>query len=64
MSSSPLKQQPLPKSTPDEQLLTSYEVIIIGAGPIGMCMANFLGQRGHTVLVIEKSDGGKKKSTH
>ena len=41
MSSSPLKQQPLPKSTPDEQLLTSYEVIIIGAGPIGMCMANF-----------------------
>ena len=59
MSSSPLKQQPLPKSTPDEQLLTSYEVIIIGAGPIGMCMANFLGQRGHTVLVIEKSDGGK-----
>ena len=28
----------------------------IGLGPVGATLANFLGQKGHRVLVIEKSD--------
>lgn len=29
-------------------------VVIVGAGPVGLCLALALGQRGHRVIVIER----------
>lgn len=34
----------------------SYDVIVIGAGPVGLTVANFLGAQSLTVLVIEQLD--------
>lgn len=31
-----------------------YDVVIVGAGPVGLTFANFLAQFGHTVCVLEK----------
>ena len=31
-----------------------FDIAIIGAGPVGLLLANLLGQRGHSVLVLEK----------
>ena len=33
------------------------EVLVIGAGPVGLALAGDLGWRGHQVLVIDKGDG-------
>lgn len=33
-----------------------YDVAIVGYGPVGQAMANFLGMRGHRVVVLEKHD--------
>ena len=38
-----------------------YDVAIIGAGPVGLAMANFLGKKGLQVLLIEKEE---TTSTH
>ncbi|WXL25467.1 bifunctional 3-(3-hydroxy-phenyl)propionate/3-hydroxycinnamic acid hydroxylase [Ectopseudomonas mendocina] len=44
--------------TPQELNETSYkaEVVVLGAGPVGLAIANYLGQMGVEVLVIEKLD--------
>ena len=34
----------------------SVQVAIAGAGPVGLMMANYLGQMGIEVLVVEKLD--------
>lgn len=31
-----------------------YDLIIVGAGPVGLTLANFLGQAGMSVLVVEQ----------
>lgn len=33
------------------------DVLVIGAGPVGLCLAGDLGQRGHRVIIIDKLDG-------
>lgn len=33
------------------------DVLVVGAGPVGLCLAGDLGLRGHRVLVIDKLDG-------
>lgn len=33
-----------------------YDIIIIGAGPVGLTIANFVGQHGLSVLVLEQRD--------
>ena len=44
--------------TPQKPNETSYqaEVVVLGAGPVGLAIANYLGQMGVEVLVIEKLD--------
>ncbi len=42
-------------STPSAQVLTT-DVAIIGAGPVGLMIANYLGQCGITVTIVEKLD--------
>src|SRR5215207_3801969 len=32
----------------------SYDVIIVGAGPVGLLLANLLGQRGLRIAILEK----------
>jgi len=34
-----------------------FDVVVIGAGPVGLALAGDLGRRGHKCLVVEKSDG-------
>ncbi len=43
-------------STPDIQPAVQHtaQVAIVGAGPVGLMMANYLGQMGISVLVVEK----------
>ena len=36
----------------------SVDVAIIGAGPVGLALANFLGQRGRTVTILERESQG------
>jgi len=36
---------------------TDTEIIIVGAGPVGLSLAGDLGRRGHRCLIIEKGDG-------
>ncbi|MBW7984045.1 bifunctional 3-(3-hydroxy-phenyl)propionate/3-hydroxycinnamic acid hydroxylase [Enterobacillus tribolii] len=45
-------------TTPDIQPAVQYatQVAILGAGPVGLMMANYLGQMGVDVLLIEKLD--------
>lgn len=45
-------------STPDIQPAVQHtaQVAIAGAGPVGLMMANYLGQMGISVLVVEKLD--------
>ncbi|WP_058910118.1 bifunctional 3-(3-hydroxy-phenyl)propionate/3-hydroxycinnamic acid hydroxylase [Entomohabitans teleogrylli] len=45
-------------TTPDIQPAVQYtaQVTILGAGPVGLMMANYLGQMGVEVLLIEKLD--------
>ncbi|MGO4843079.1 FAD-dependent monooxygenase, partial [Rhizobiaceae sp. 2RAB30] len=31
-----------------------YDLIVIGAGPVGLTLANFVGQAGLRVLVVEQ----------
>lgn len=40
-------------------MLEQYDtdVLIVGAGPVGLCLAGDLGLRGHSALVIDKLDG-------
>lgn len=44
-------------STPDIQPAVQHtaQVAIVGAGPVGLMMANYLGQMGISVLVVEKA---------
>ena len=35
-----------------------FEVLVVGAGPVGLSLALELGLRGHRVVVVEKSDRG------
>ena len=39
---------------PQEQLKTRYDVVILGAGPNGLCAAAYLAKAGLEVLVLEK----------
>ncbi len=39
---------------PPDQESTDYEVIIAGAGPVGLTLANLLGQHGIRTLLLEK----------
>ncbi|MCS5881144.1 FAD-dependent monooxygenase [Klebsiella variicola subsp. variicola] len=43
-------------STPDIQPAVQHtaQVAIAGAGPVGLMMANYLGQMGISVLLVEK----------
>ena len=34
----------------------SFDVVVIGAGPAGACLAAFLAGRGRSVLLLEKDD--------
>src|SRR5687767_11294874 len=34
--------------------MTSYDVAIVGFGPVGALLANMLGRAGHRVLVLER----------
>lgn len=36
---------------------TSADVIVVGAGPVGLALAADLGRRGRTVIVLERGDG-------
>ena len=44
-------------SSPDCELPARCDVAIIGAGPIGLMLANLLGSAGVDVAVIERNDG-------
>ncbi len=48
-------------SSPRSSIL-SAPVIIVGAGPVGLCMALDLGNRGVDVIVVERLEGGKNTS--
>ena len=37
--------------------MTHFDVAVIGYGPTGMTLAALLGQRGHSVVVLERHDG-------
>jgi 3-(3-hydroxy-phenyl)propionate hydroxylase len=37
-----------------ERVKTEFEVIVVGLGPTGAMLANLLGQRGHSVLCVER----------
>jgi 3-(3-hydroxy-phenyl)propionate hydroxylase len=45
-------------TTPQEHNEATYqtEVVVVGAGPVGLAISNYLGQMGVQVLVIEKLD--------
>jgi 3-(3-hydroxy-phenyl)propionate hydroxylase len=45
-------------SNPDIQPAVQHtaQVAIVGAGPVGLMMANYLGQMGVSVVVVEKLD--------
>jgi len=43
------------RHTASEQLQT--DVLVVGAGPVGLALAGDLGWRGHRVLLIDKGDG-------
>lgn len=34
-----------------------FDVVVIGSGPVGLALAGDLGRRGHSCLVVEKTDG-------
>ena len=36
---------------------TDCEVAIIGAGPVGLFMANLMGLAGHRVVLLERNEG-------
>lgn len=43
--------------TPDPALPAAVNVIVVGAGPVGLALAGDLGWRGVSCLVLERSDG-------
>lgn len=55
---------PLPTPlTPDRQLPRRSEVVIIGGGIIGACIAHALAERGHQVVICEKGTFGAEQSS-
>src|SRR5471030_2825227 len=44
------------KNVPEKEQIANYQVqvAVVGAGPVGLMMANYLGQLGIEVLLIEK----------
>ena len=60
MSSS--SSSPTGSSRTDGASHFSAPVIIVGAGPVGLCMALDLGNRGVAVIVVERLEGGKNTS--
>lgn len=42
--------------TPDATFLQHTQVVVLGAGPVGLAIANYLGQSGIEVVVIERLD--------
>jgi 3-(3-hydroxy-phenyl)propionate hydroxylase len=41
-------------NTPTSKLPCAYDVIVVGAGPSGLTVANLLAQRGHNVAIFER----------
>ena len=41
---------------------TKSEIIVIGAGIVGLSSAYYLAKAGHSVIVLEKSDGSDAAS--
>lgn len=42
--------------------MTQYEVIVVGAGPVGLALALGLARAGRTVLVLEKNPSTSEHS--
>ncbi len=37
--------------------MSTYPVVVVGAGPVGVAVATFIGQRGHRVLLLDRWEG-------
>lgn len=48
-------QQPA-RVGPDGRIGSTYDVVVVGYGPVGTIVAAHLGRRGHRVLVVDRAD--------